>query len=185
VCRGELRHLAVFEEDHVAGVAEQRSDVAAAQHFAFPDADDEGRRRLRDDQTIGCAPRHHGDRVRSFDLFDGDPYGVEKVLRASGDGPVDEVRDDLGVRVGREAHAIGLERLSERHVILDDAVVHDGDVACRVRVGIVFARTSVRGPARMTDAGRAGEGSFRESFVQERELAGSANDFDGLAVMDC
>jgi len=180
---GELRHLAVLEEDHVAGVAEESGDVAATEHFSLADADDEGRRGLGDHQAIGCASRNDGDRVRALDLADCGANGFEEVRRAGAHGAVDEVGDDFRIGVRREANAIRFERLAQSHVVLDDAVVHDGDVTGRVRVGIVLARTPMRGPARMPDPGRTGQRVFGQGFVEEGELAGGAYDFDGLAVM--
>ena len=50
----------------------------------------------------------------------------------------DQVGDDLGVGVAVEDDAFGLELALEGGVVLDDAVVDDGDqaVAADVRVGV-------------------------------------------------
>ena len=61
-----------------------------------------------------------------------------------------------------EDDALGLELPLEGGVVLDDAVVDDGDgaVAAEVRVGVAVGGGAVRGPARVADAdgspGRAG-----------------------------
>jgi hypothetical protein len=93
------------------------------------------------------------------------------------------VRDDLGVGVRREAHALRLERLPQRDVVFDDAVVHDGDVAGGVRMGVVLAGPAVRRPARVADPRRSREGVLGERFVEAGELADGAHDFDGLSVV--
>ena len=69
-------------------------------------------------------------------------------------------------------------------MVLDDAVVHDRDVAGDVRVGVELARPAVRGPARVADAGRARRAvRFASAVVEVRELADGAHDLDALAVV--
>ena len=71
---------------------------------------------------------------------------------------VDAVRDDLGVGVGRERVALFLEVRTQLFVVLDDAIVNDGDrVTRQVRVGVGFVGHAVRRPARMGDAGAAAD----------------------------
>ena len=68
------------------------------------------------------------------------------------------MRDDLGVGLRGEDVAGGLEALAQRLVVLDDAVVDDGDLAVgdvRMRVG--RRGRAVRRPARVRDAGVRGE----------------------------
>ena len=52
-----------------------------------------------------------------------------------------------------------LQLLLEIQVVLDDAVVDDDDLAgaVAVRMGVLFGRPAVRGPARVADAVVAGE----------------------------
>ena len=52
-----------------------------------------------------------------------------------------------------------LQKFAQFQIILDDAVVNDGDfpVLGDVRVGICVVRLAVRGPAGMADAKRAGQ----------------------------
>src|ERR1700733_3592007 len=86
------------------------------------------------------------------------------------------MRDDFGVRVAREPYASRLELALQRHVVLDDAVVDDCDLAGDVRVSIGFARPAVRSPARMADPGRSLKGGLAERSVEIGELAHGAND---------
>jgi hypothetical protein len=69
-------------------------------------------------------------------------------------------------------------------VVLDDAVVHHRDVASDVRVGIRLARSSVSGPARVTDAGRSRELLVLDGPNQVVELPYRADDFDSLSVVN-
>ena len=64
------------------------------------------------------------------------------------------MRDDFGVGLRAEHVAGGLEPVAQRFVVLDDAVVDDGDFAVgdmRMRVG--RRGRAVRRPARVRDAG--------------------------------
>ena len=72
---------------------------------------------------------------------------------------LDEVRDDLGVRVGGEAMPAVQELLLERLVVLDDAVMDDDDGAgaIEVRVRVGDGHAAVGGPARVTDPDAAGQ----------------------------
>ena len=67
---------------------------------------------------------------------------------------LDEVRDDLGVGLGDEAVAFLLQLPLQIEVVLDDAVVHDDDLAraVAVRVRVLLGRPAVRRPARVADA---------------------------------
>ena len=50
---GEDRHVAVGQEEHVAGVAEDRGHVGGDEIFAFAEADDDGRAGARGDDLVG------------------------------------------------------------------------------------------------------------------------------------
>ena len=66
----------------------------------------------------------------------------------------DQMREHFGVGAGLEL-VPGLEQaLLELIVVLDDAVVNDGDLAglVEVRMGVFVGRRAVGGPARVGDA---------------------------------
>ena len=87
------------------------------------------------------------------------------------EGFVDEVRDDLRVRVALKHATSALQLLLERKVILDDAVVHHHHGARPVRVCVLFARPAVRGPPGVADADLAGHGLAVERSLQVAQLA--------------
>ena len=67
------------------------------------------------------------------------------------------MRDDFRVGFGDELVPFQLELMLELQIILDDAVVHDHDVAGAIamRMRVLLGGTAVRSPARMADAIRA------------------------------
>ena len=82
------------------------------------------------------------------------------------------MHDDFGIGVGLELIAVRFERLTQLLVVLDDTVVHDGQpVAGHVRMRIVFAGDTVRGPARMRDARAAAQRSIVQRVLQFGNLA--------------
>ena len=86
----------------------------------------------------------------------------------------DELGDDFGVGVAVEDDAFGLELALEGGVVLDDAVVDDGDqaVAAEVRMGVAIGGRAVRGPAGVADAGAAGRGLIAQMAGQVGDAAG-------------
>src|SRR5688500_7066661 len=74
----------------------------------------------------------------------------------------DQMREHLRVRGGFKS--VALELLFEAVVILDDAIVDDGDAPALVpmRVRILVGRRAVGGPARMSEADQPGQGIARK-----------------------
>ena len=70
------------------------------------------------------------------------------------------------------------------NVVLDDAVVHDDDSpgAIAMRVGVLFGRTAVRGPAGVADAVGAIQRLEADDFFQIAQLAFSAANLQAFAI---
>ena len=70
----------------------------------------------------------------------------------------DQVGDDLGVGLGGELLALGLQPLAQAGVVLDDPVEDDVDLAGAVvvRVGVLLGDAAVGRPAGVGDAGVGG-----------------------------
>ena len=114
---------------------------ADEQRAALPCADD----------TSAFARRNDGNRVRTLESRDRMPDRREQITAALA-MPVrmDEVRDDLGVGLRPENVAARPQRVAQLLVILDDAIVNDGDLAAgQMRMRVVGRGRPVRGPARV------------------------------------
>ncbi len=83
------------------------------------------------------------------------------------------MREDLGVGLGDELMPLLDEALLQLGVVLDDAVVNDGDRprAIGMRVGVVGVGLAVGGPARMSDAHTAGGTVVGEDAFERGDLA--------------
>ena len=78
-----------------------------------------------------------------------------------------------------------LQLVLQVEVVLDDAVVHDDDLAgaVLVRMGVLFGRPAVRGPARVADAVDAFERLRVDRLLEVDELARASAALD-LPVAD-
>ena len=86
----------------------------------------------------------------------------------------DDVDQNFGIRLGREAHAFGLQLRLAFLIVFDDPVVHDAQTAGKrpVRVGVGFRRRAVGGPTGVAHAGgRKRDFHTREFFFQAVEFA--------------
>jgi hypothetical protein len=125
--------------------------------------------------------RHRDERVVAAELVVGASDGLRQVaVEVLGD----QVRHDLGVGLGGELRAGGLQALAQRRPVLDDAVERDvdavGGVRVRVRVGLGHA--AVGGPAGVADAGRALQVAVRglDGVAQAVEVADGVDAADVL-----
>ena len=93
--------------------------------------------------------------------------------------------DDLGIGLAREHVPATFKLFAQLSEVLDDAVVHDGDMpaARSVRVRVRFARFAMRSPTRVPDAARALEIKMRQRVLQTRHLAFAMNDSKGVALL--
>ena len=179
---GDDGHLAVAQEHDVPAVPENRGDVRRDETAAVA-LDHEDRRALADrhqlprvvgrQQHQGEQPAHPGEGAADRRL---EP--VPPPCR------LDEVGDDLGVGLRREAVALGLELSLQREVVLDDAVVHDDDAPAAVAVGmrVLLGRPAVRRPARVAEAVVAVDRIVLEGLDEAVQLAGAAAQLDRVAA---
>ncbi len=88
-------------------------------------------------------------------------------------GSLDQVSYHFSVRLGLEVVAGGNQLIAQGGVVLDDAVVHDGDGtgAIGMWVGVGRGGCAVGGPARVPDAQVAGRRVAIETVNQPGEFA--------------
>ncbi len=164
------RHPAVLDEHHVAGVGEDGRDVARQVVGPLAEAEHQRARHPRaDDHTRGGRVDDH-DRVRAVQAQHRLAHRLgqrEPVRRAV---VVDQVRDDLGVRLALKHVAERAQLGLELDVVLDDAVVDDGHRPRPVRVCVVLGRRPVGRPAGVPHAGAPVDGRLRQALDEVREL---------------
>ena len=148
----------------------QRERVRAEIILALAIADGQRRAQPRADEQVGMVAEQEGDREGA-----GQPrqHRRDRVLRrrAALDFARDEMGDDLGVGLALELAPFGDQFVAQRLEILDDPVVDQRDWPDDVRVGVVDGRRAMRRPARVGDAGGAGQRIGRELAREIVELA--------------
>ncbi len=143
---------------------EDGRDVGGQELLVLADADDERAVAARAYQQIGLFAADDGDGVGAVDPLQGQPRRQFEVVPRLNEVVVfDQVRKHFGIRLGAEAVTAQFQFAAQLSVVLDDAVVNDGQharaVGMGMRVGVVGA--SMRGPARVADAERA----FHEAVI--------------------
>ena len=159
---GQQRDLVVVQVDHLAGVLDHRGAVGGHHVLAVADADQHRAAAARGDELVGMVAAQHQQAEGAAHVAKGAPYGRQQVARLAVAAVVVEVPDELRERLrvglaGRLDALLG-EEGANRAVVLDDAVVHHGDGAAGVEVGmgVAFRGGAVGRPAGVRDAGGAG-----------------------------
>jgi hypothetical protein len=148
------RHVAIRQEEHVAGIAENRRHVGRDEVFVVADAYHHRRTVPRRYDLIGIRARDHGQRKHPGQFLH---RCADSLFQVAREVFLHQVRDDFGVSLGPELVAFGFELVFEREIVFDDPVVHHHHVALAVamRVGVLFGGPAMGGPARMADPERA------------------------------
>ena len=176
--------LSVLEEDHVARVREDRRDVRGDEVLAFAEPDHDRRAIAHGDDGAGIGRGDDDQREQAAQPLQRSRHGgVQAVL---GQFEADQVRHDFGVGLGAECDAASLQFPLQLEVVLDDPVVHENDAAALVamRVSVLLGGTAVRGPARVTDAVRAGQRPLAKHGLEIGQLARAASHVDAVRADD-
>jgi hypothetical protein len=164
------RPIAVFKIGDGIGERRERNGVGADEHLAIAKTDGERAALPRHDHQIVAAAEDHGERERALQVaqrVEGRSHRVVAGLEFAGD----EMGDDLGICVAGEHRAFGDQLLFQLAEILDDAVMHYRDEIGHMRMRVGLDRLAVSGPARMADAGVAGERMALKHVLEIAQLA--------------
>jgi hypothetical protein len=152
----DLGDIAVFQEQHLVSVRQQRRDVGRDETLTRCQAEHQWRSGSRDQDLIGVIGMHAKDGVDAAHAAD---RGAEGLLEAE---PVlhqerHQEREALGIGFALRNDSAFFQLGTDLQKILEDAVVNDHDLAVSagVRMGVVLAGTAVRRPARVTDPDRS------------------------------
>ena len=178
----EFGGVAFFQEDHLARRRHDRGDVGRDEVLAFAQANQQGAAHARGDQRGGIATVDHRQRVRAVEFLDRLLQRLQQAqpLRAV---VVDQVGDDFGVGLRGEFVAERAQAVALLLVVLDDAVVHQREVAVAdVRMRVAFGHPAMGGPARVADAERRVEAFGDRRGFHLGDAAGTAHAAHGLAI---
>ncbi len=165
----DFGHVAFLQKHETPRDRQERGNVGSDEILVLAQADDDRATHAGDDDAVWLLLADHGERVGPFEFDDRGAHRLEQIAKAL-HVKMDSVRDDFGIGLGFKLIARGFQLLAQLLVILDDAVVHDGEAVARdVRVRVALAGGSVRCPAGVGDAQRARD--RRAPPIHLRELA--------------
>ncbi len=171
------RHVALFEIDDVPGMREHGHDVRGDVGGLLRSPDNQRTPRSRRDQTLRLFFTDHREGVAAADFLRGGTHGFGQVHSAL-QMLVDEMSDNLRIRLGLKGVTLFLQLLFERLVVLDDPVMDEHASVRSMRMRILLRRFAVGRPSGMADADKAVDGLFRQRLLQIRELTDAPADFD-------
>ncbi len=194
IIAGERDDLEVIEVYDTARVGDNRADVAGEKVFVAAHAEEQGTAPARADNLVGMVRMNDGDAVGADDVLERAAYGFRER------GPVvagmlgvdllvmvaDEMGENFRVRLRHKLVSLGQQAFLQKLVVLDDAVVDEGDLAglVEVRVGIGIGRRAVRRPAGMADADFAFGGLFGKDGGQIVDATGLLAELELLVIND-
>ena len=170
------REIALIEEGHAVREGRERHRVGAKEHLALAIADRERAAAARSDHEV-LAPREQDRQRKRAAQLGQRSLNSRRRFGAKAQFAVEKMGDHFGIGLAFEARAVPLQLLAQLPEILDDAVMHDGDAARHMRMGVSLDGRAMRGPARVADAGRARERLPVEPLAKRAELSlGAAPD---------
>ena len=145
------RHLTVIDDVGAPRARDDRGDVGRDEILPFAETDDKRIVLLRADQAVGMLARHEYESVRAFDAR---KHLAHRGLEVAVVDFLQQVCDDLRIRLRLEGMTFFNQIFLQRHIVFDDAVVHNGKIARAVcmRMCVAVRRTSMRRPTRMPNA---------------------------------
>ena len=160
----------VLQQLHLTGVGDEGGNVAGDVLLALAKAHHQGAVLAGAVEHVRLTGADHSQRIAALQHVLRLAQGGQHVPVVKG---LEEVRDDLRVRLGNKDAALGLQGRSEPVMILDDAVVYDGDVALHVRVGVgvQVGGLAVGGPAGMPDTDGTRQGCVLQLVLQIAKAA--------------
>ncbi len=172
---GDGDDLVLLQLDGLAGEVDEAGDVGAEEVLALAQAHDERGVAAGGHHAVRVVHVHGQQGEGALEALGGQLQGAGQVLAAGVAVDVrEQVRGDLGVRLGEELCALGQQLLAQLGVVLDDAVVDHGQAALvrHVRVRVDVGGPAVGGPAGVADAHEAGgHGALLELLGEVGELA--------------
>ena len=148
--------LAVFHVGHVARVLDDGRHVGGEEVATLAVAEQQRRVLARGDDAVGAVGAEHTEGVRALDAAQHAAHGLQKVVTLVVI-EFEQLRHDLGIGLGLEGDALPDQKFLDLDVVLDDAVVDDGELAvfAHVGVGVDDVRCAVRRPAGVAKADAA------------------------------
>ena len=123
---GDEGDLAVVHIRHVARMLDERGNIGGDEIAAVTVAEEQRRILARGDEAVGYIPADDAQRVSALDAVEHAvdrghevPAAVIEILK--------QLRDDLGIGLGAEMHALRNEKFLYLNIVFYNAVMDNGD----------------------------------------------------------
>ena len=130
----EPDHLAILQVSHTSRMRGDRDGIAGQHVLIIAHAHHQRASQPGADDLVRIPRAERSDPVRSLEAAQHSGNGLERLLLAL-ELEGDQVGDDLGIGLALEDESLALELASQRHMVFDHSVVHDGHggaaLACR------------------------------------------------------
>ena len=150
----DFHHLLILKVNHLLGAAHDRRGVGSDEILAVANANDHRATFTGGDELVGMTLFQDDNSIGTNHMVQCDADGLKQVDMFALLHILDEVGQHLGVGRRLEGEATFLQLLAQAHVVLDDAVVNQGDVTRHgaMRVGVHLVGFAVSGPTGMGNA---------------------------------
>ena len=150
--------VAVFQIGQTVGQRRQREGVGRQIHLAITVAITDSQRRAAPgtDHQVVLAGEDQRQTEGAFQALQGFRRRLDRThspIQVIGH----QMDDDLGVGFGLEEVIVALQFGLQVLIVLDDAVMDDGNLARGMGMGVVLGRAAMGGPAGVADADGAGQ----------------------------
>ena len=120
--------IVVVEINHLVGVFNNRSGVGTEEELVLAYTDDQRTLLAGSDNLVFVSLVEHCNGISSDELGEGKPHCSKQVYVLSRLYVFYELHDDFRIGIRTEFHAIGNEFLLQVSIVLDDAIMNDGDI---------------------------------------------------------
>ena len=148
------RNVTVFQIHHLIGIFHNRTGIRADEELTVADTHHQRALLTGSHDLIGITLVEHGDGVGTNHLIECHLNGLQQRQVLFHHHIFYQLYQHLGVGIADKLHTLGPQFLLDIGIVLDDAVVDDGQIV-RLRVmgmGISRRRLTMRSPAGMGDA---------------------------------
>ena len=133
-------NITVFEIHHLIGILHNRTGVGTDKELVLTDTHHQRTLFAGSHNLIGIPLVEHSDGVGTNHLIERHLNGLQQRKVLLHHHILNELHQHLGIRIALELHVLGLQFLFDIGIVLDDAIVDDGQIMRLRIVGMCIAR---------------------------------------------
>ena len=149
--RAHLGNFLVLQQRNLPGVAQDGRNIAGGQVFPFAEAQHQGAVLADGPELVRFAPMQHAQGPAALQHA---RRLTQRLHHVAAVQVMQQMRDNLRIRLGNKHAPLPFQEFPQPLMILNDAIMHQGNVALYIRMGmrVQIAGLPMGGPPGMTDA---------------------------------